>query len=239
MQATILSSLLILAHLVGTAVSHGRIRREPAILDDRVRLYRRTIVWWSVRVIPGVLVAYAAGLSLTDLGLAPTGGLVGETPDGAVLAWGLTVFFCIATVGNGFHRRRNPRPGQVPQRSALPRTTRERRLAAVLSITGGAAEEIFFRGVLLVLGIEVFHLSTPVAALLSLALATSAYAYQGRPAALGAALIGAWFTATTLMAGSILPAIALHITIALVGTLVASPQPNERAADGTQPSTAR
>lgn len=134
---------------------------------------------------------------------------------------------------------RSMRAGQVhPMRARIaaliPRTARERRYAAAVAVTAGITEEILFRGALIALGIEIFHLPATAAAALSLILFAGVHAYQGRLGMLSAGFLGFGFTAVTVLGGSLLPAIVMHIAADLCALLVVPAEPTPRPAEAAQ-----
>lgn len=100
----------------------------------------------------------------------------------------------------------------------LPVTRRERAVFVVLAITAGVCEEIIFRG-FLIPSLSFVIGSTLVAALLSSALFGVMHAYQDRFGAARAATLGFALAAPMLIADTILPSIAAHTAIDLIGGL--------------------
>ncbi|GIE86180.1 CPBP family intramembrane glutamic endopeptidase [Actinoplanes regularis] len=241
MTPLILSVVLILMLLADAILGAVRARSVLAALAaapaNRVRFYRRALAVGWVRAAMATLVALIAGLSLTEIGMSgPGGGPTGGAPNGWLLAWSAAILIGVSTGVGAVRIRRAMRAGRVfPKRARIapliPRTTGERRYAAALSVTAGITEEIVFRGALIALGIEVFHLPVPVIAALSLVLFAAFHAYQGRAGVLNAGVLGLWFTGLTLLAGSILPAIVLHIVFDLWAFLVVPAEPTPRPAE--------
>jgi uncharacterized protein len=97
----------------------------------------------------------------------------------------------------------------------LPHTALERRLFAGVSVTAGACEELFFRG------LAPWLLSTWLSPWMAIAAATLlfglAHAYQGPAGIPKTALVGAVMAGLTLWAGTIWPAILLHTIVDLHG----------------------
>jgi membrane protease YdiL (CAAX protease family) len=239
-----LSVALVLLLLVDAAVGTVRARRALATFEavpaNRIRYYRRFIAMGWFRAAVATLVAFTAGLSLTEIGVSgPGGGPIGGAPDGGMLAW-LAALVMSVSMGIGAVRARNRmRAGHLyPQRARIaaliPRTAGERWYAVAFSVTAGITEEIVFRGVLIALGIEVFHLSVPAAAGLSLVFFAACHAYQGRLGVLSSGFLGLWFTGLTLLGGSILPAIVMHIAADLWALLVVPAEPTPRPAAAEQ-----
>ncbi|GLW27879.1 CPBP family intramembrane glutamic endopeptidase [Actinoplanes regularis] len=241
MTPLILSVVLILMLLADAILGAVRARSVLAALEaapaNRVRFYRRALAVGWVRAAMATLVALIAGLSLTEIGVSgPGGGPTDGAPDGWLLSWSAAILISVSTGVGAVRIRRAMRAGRAfPKRARIapliPRTAGERRYAAALSVTAGITEEIVFRGALIALGIEVLHLPVPAIAALSLVLFAAFHAYQGRAGVLNAGLLGLWFTGLTLLAGSILPAIVLHIAFDLWAFLVVPAEPTPRPAE--------
>jgi hypothetical protein len=104
-----------------------------------------------------------------------------------------------------------------------------------MAVTAGVTEEVVYRGVLIALGVEVFDLPALVAALLFLALFVGSHTYQGPAGMVRAGFLGLWFTGLTLLSGSILPAIVLHVVIDLIAFLVVPATLTARPAEAPEP----
>jgi hypothetical protein len=122
MIAMIVSSLLVLGLLVesvvGTFQTRQTLERIEVGRDDRVQYYRQWIVDACFRAVVALLVAFSAGLGLTDLGLTTADGLGDEAvPDGAFLAWFFTALMVIS-MAVGSLRRKRMRPGRGVARAA-------------------------------------------------------------------------------------------------------------------------
>lgn len=249
MAPLILSVLLVLVLLtdvfVGTARTKrilDRVRADPA---SRVRFYRAAIVSGWARAAVAMLVVVTASFTGPetpgwDLPELPNLGI----PAGALIAWSLAAWVTLTMVIGGIRLRKRMRAGHRPPGRAqisvlVPRTNRERRFAAALSVTAGITEELVFRYALIALGTEVFHLPALAAVALSLLLFVGIHAYQGRLGMVNSAVLGLVFAFLTLLAGSLLPAILLHIAIDLNALLLvpAEPTPQDPEAEPT-PQTA-
>jgi len=241
----ILTALLVLMLLTDVFVGTERTRRILARVradpTRRVRFYRAAIISGWARATVAMLVVVAASFSGPetpgwDLPELPTLGM----PDGALIAWALAAWVALTMVIGGVRLRKRMRAGHRPpgraQISALiPRTDRDRRFAAALSVTAGVTEEIVFRYALIVLGIKVFHLPTSAAVALSLLLFVGIHAYQGKLGLLNSGVLGFVFTFLTLLSGSLLPAILLHVLIDLNALLLVPAEPTPRP-DGPLPA---
>lgn len=98
----------------------------------------------------------------------------------------------------------------------IPRTRRERRAFAVVALTAGICEEILYRG----FGIAYLRWLDPGAdtALVVVVIGVAfglAHLYQRTRGVLLTALIGAFFTWITLLTGTLLPAIVIHVLVDL------------------------
>ncbi|MCM4081367.1 CPBP family intramembrane glutamic endopeptidase [Paractinoplanes hotanensis] len=235
MAPLILSALFVLVLLtdvfVGTARTKrilDQVRADPA---SRVRFYRAAVVSGWARAAVAMLVVVTASFTGPetpgwDLPELPTLGM----PAGALIAWLLAGWVTLTMVIGGFRLRKRMRAGHQPPGRAqiavlVPRTDRERRFAAALSVTAGVTEEVVFRYALIALGIKVFHLPTVAAVVLSLLLFVGIHAYQGRLGMVNSAVLGSVFTFLTLLSGSLLPAILLHIAIDLNALLLVPAEP--------------
>lgn len=242
----ILSVALVLMLLADVIVGTRRTRRAMAAVEAvpafRVRLYRILIAAGWIRAAAAVVVMVSAGLSLTEIGVSgPGGGPVGGLPDGGTLAWPAAVALTLSVGIGGVRARRRMRAGHIhPQRAKIatliPRTATERRYAGALSVTAGITEEIVFRGALIALGIEVFHLPVLASAALSLVLFAALHAYQGRVGLLSSGFLGLVFTGLTLAGGSVLPAMVMHIAVDLVALLVVPAEATARPAEPAEPA---
>ncbi|GLW30442.1 CPBP family intramembrane glutamic endopeptidase [Actinoplanes regularis] len=231
--------LVVLDMTVGTVRTRRALATFEATPANRVRYYRIFIVSGWARAAAATLVTFTAGLSLSGIGLsAAGGGPTGGARYGWLLAWLLAAYLIFGYGFGAVRVRYSMRAGQVyPQRARtaalIPRTTRERWYAAAMAVTAGIAEEIFFRGALIALGIEVFHLPAPAAAAVSLVLFTGIHAHQGRPGLLNSGFIGFCLTFLTLQAGSLLPAMVVHTMVNVWALLVVPAEPTAVPADGT------
>jgi hypothetical protein len=236
--AVVLSLLLVAMIIVDASLGATRTKRALAALGaasaNRIRFYRRLIAVGWIRAAAAILVALAAGLSPAEIGLSgPGSGPIEGIPDGEFLAWPLAVFYGVCAAIGSVRLRRHMRAGKpVPYRAKIsnliPRTADERRYATGVAFTAGITEEILFRGALIALGLHVFDLPLTAVAALSLLLFAACHLYQGRQGTVGSAFLGLVFTILTLMTGSLLPAIAVHIAIDLLALLVVPAEPTPR-----------
>ena len=106
-----------------------------------------------------------------------------------------------------------PEPGRQ-QYLLLPRTGRERGLAAGMAVTGGVFGELLYRGLFITL---VASMGVPLwgAAVLSVLLFSVAHAYQGWWGLLSAGFSGTLFTVLYLGTGSLVVPIVVHVALNL------------------------
>ncbi|WP_039831212.1 CPBP family intramembrane glutamic endopeptidase [Nocardiopsis valliformis] len=106
-----------------------------------------------------------------------------------------------------------PEPGRQ-QYLLLPRTGRERGLAAGMAVTGGVFGELLYRGLFITL---VASMGVPlwVAAVLSIVVFAVAHAYQGWWGLLSAGFSGTLFTILYLGTGSLVIPILVHVALNL------------------------
>lgn len=106
-----------------------------------------------------------------------------------------------------------PEPGRR-QHLLLPRTRKERILAAGMAVTGGVFAELLYRGLFIVL---VASMDVPlwIAAVLSVVLFSLAHLYQGWWGLVSAGLSGTLFTILYLGTGSLVVPILVHVALNL------------------------
>jgi membrane protease YdiL (CAAX protease family) len=93
----------------------------------------------------------------------------------------------------------------------LPHTASEFAWFAALSVTAGVCEELIFRGYILWAAQSILGLWPAV--VLSCLVFALAHAYQGIGGIVKTGLVGAFFMATVLVLGSLLPAMVAHALI--------------------------
>ncbi|MER6626051.1 CPBP family intramembrane glutamic endopeptidase, partial [Streptomyces sp. NPDC000931] len=214
-------------------------RRENG--DERALglLYAVTMaihVLWGLLILAVLLLS--PELNLVDLGLRVPdafGPIVGAAIGGAVA---LAAFWVLVnglpTRGRKGHRGRRsaPKPMTLPepgrrQYLLLPRTGRERALAARMAVTGGVFGELLYRGLFITL---VASMGAPlwIAAVLSVLLFSLAHAYQGWWGLLSAGFSGTLFTVLYLGTGSLVVPVLVHVALNLRS--VVFPPASEREA---------
>lgn len=212
----------------------------PAFIADaradrpgiRVRAYCETmVVEWSLAVL---LLAHwgASGRAWALLGLGDPLAGSGPIALALVIATGGLAFLHARSVGRAPSDQLVNARGQLGDvLYLLPRTAIERRLFAGVSVTAGACEELFFRG------LAPWLLSIWMPPWLALAVATMlfglAHAYQGPAGIPRTAIVGAVMALLAWWAGTIWPAILLHTIVDLhggsVGGRIATAQPTQEA----------
>jgi len=110
----------------------------------------------------------------------------------------------------------------------LPRTGREKRLFAGLSLSAGVGEELAFRGYALA-ALQLLFLPPWTAAVATSAAFGMMHAYQGMAGILRTALVGVVLAGSVLQTGSLLPAMAAHALVDLGAGLVLGPRLVARA----------
>ncbi|MFG1993326.1 type II CAAX prenyl endopeptidase Rce1 family protein [Actinoplanes sp. NPDC048988] len=251
MLAKVLVAALVLALLsdvVTNLLRPGRAMAQIAARPDgRIWFYRRFLFGgWTLAVFALLPVVDSPVLTLADLGLTWSGGGVAASlPSfGPALAWALTAFLLAVVVITGNRLRRHAQAGgTVPTRDKaapmFPRTPRERGLAAAVAVTAGITEEIVFRGLLTAAGVILFDLPLVVACALSIALFAATHLYQGAQGVVGVAALAVAFTGLTVLSGTLLPAIALHVVVDLIAFLHIPPPPLPATPAEAHPAKAR
>lgn len=186
-------------------------------LPERVEVYASSAVTLGVLAF-FALVAGATGPGLQAMGL----GLAGWR---TVLGVGLGLFVAclvLTLVTLGLDRLLGGADARLMRR-LIPRTSRERRLFAGVSLMAGLGEEIVYRGYLVT--VLTGALGGPWMALLvsSLAFGTL-HGYQGGGGVVRTALLGALLGGGFIATGSLWPAIVAHTAVDLVGGLILGPR---------------
>jgi membrane protease YdiL (CAAX protease family) len=102
----------------------------------------------------------------------------------------------------------------------LPRTRRERRVFALLSVAAGVGEEIAYRGYLIPVLAGVVGLSWSVA--VSTLVFGLLHAYQGKIGVVRTTVMGGVLAGGYVAAGSVIPAVVAHAAVDLIAGLVLS-----------------
>ncbi|MFF5082982.1 CPBP family intramembrane glutamic endopeptidase [Actinoplanes sp. NPDC000266] len=220
--------LALLSDVVTNLLRPGRaMARIVARPDGRVWFYRRFLLGgWTLAVLALLPVVDSSALTRAHLGLTWSGGgVAGPVPSFApAVAWALTAFLLAVLVISGNRLRQHVLAGgtvATREKAApmFPRTPRERGLATAVAVTAGIAEEIVFRGLLIAAGVVLFDLPLVAACALSVALFAATHLYQGAQGVFGAAALAVAFTGITVLSGTLLPAMILHVVVDLIAFL--------------------
>jgi membrane protease YdiL (CAAX protease family) len=193
---------------------------EPGL---RSAAYRSSISRQWVMVALALVVLVAAGAPLEDLGLRPSGRLLPELLPGlgllVLLGGGLAVALRVWPAARSLALR--------PVAALLPVTTSERRLFVGVAVTAGIAEEIVFRGFVLVYLTDIANLPLGGAMVVSAVLFGLAHAYQGPVGVLFTGLAGYWLAGLYVLTGSLVLPVVVHALVDLRLLLVLPPQRRE------------
>lgn len=193
---------------------------DPAAPSLRLGAYRSSIRrQWALAALALALLALA-GAPLAELGLAPRLRYLDELLPGLLSLVVLGTVLALVLRALPGMRQRVLRPVDA----LLPRSAEERRLFVAVALTAGVAEELVFRGFLLVYLTEVAEVSLATAMLISAVLFGLAHSYQG---ALGVALTGLagyWLAGLYVLTGSLVLPIVVHALVDL-RLLLALPAP--------------
>ncbi|HTX59315.1 MAG TPA: CPBP family intramembrane glutamic endopeptidase [Verrucomicrobiae bacterium] len=193
-----------------TALSRRAIERGAL---GRLRLYAFAIAsqWYTAALVAGLWLAYGRPWSALLLG--------------PVVPWRLALAAAGAAVLVGVALRDRRQLLARPQAARLllqrqglgtliPRTRRELRGWAVLSLTAGCCEELLYRGFFLALFASVVGIAGAVA--LSAIIFGLAHAYQGPSGVLRTTLFAVVAAAIALAGGSLIPVVAAHAAVDLI-----------------------
>jgi uncharacterized protein len=204
--AGVLATYLVLAiPLAGLASRRELARRLTRESGLRLTLYRRTINRQWLLAAASIALVGLAKLPVSRLGLR-AGRL--SAMNGASCG-----VVAIAAVALTLTLRRNP--GSQSTAGLLPVTPDERRLYVAVAFTAGGAEELLFRGFLLLYLTGALGWPWPVAALASSVAFGLGHLHQGARTALTAGAIGYGFAGIYLLTGSLLMPMLLHIALDL------------------------
>jgi membrane protease YdiL (CAAX protease family) len=218
------SALVAYLALVLPVVGRGRYRAMQETADGmpvpRSAAYRSSINRQWAMVVLALAVLLVAGAPLSDLGLRPSGRLLSQLLPGLVLLVVLGGGLAVALRVWPTARARVLRPVAA----LLPVTASERRLFVAVAITAGIAEEIVFRGFVLVYLTDIADVPLGPALLLSAVLFGLAHAYQGAVGVLLTGLAGYWLAGLYVLTGSLLLPAVVHALVDLRLLLVLPPE---------------
>jgi uncharacterized protein len=180
---------------------------EAADELPRLGIYLSSAAALWVLALVVVLGARASGFTWGLLGVRPLG-------VGAFLLW--TAGATVAAVGVVLAGQRLRLAESPLLRHLIPRTRGERVAFAGLSLTAGICEELVFRG-FLISALFVATDSLWLAVALSAGAFAVVHAYQRAGGAARAGVLGLLLTLPVLVTGSVLPSMAAHALVDVVG----------------------
>jgi uncharacterized protein len=212
--AFIVAMAIVYLLLPAVGIIQARMIARVDEFPSRTQLYAGSMamLWPLALLVTGL--ALAGGMSRQALAFVGVNG-------GVALAWmaGLTVGG-IALVA--FFRAASVRDSALTA-YLMPRTRRERRLFALLSVTAGVTEEVLYRGV--AIGVVVaLGGGVPLAVVVSSVAFGALHMYQGWVGALRSGLLGLLLALPVIVTGSLVPAIGAHALLDLVLGLVLGPR---------------
>jgi membrane protease YdiL (CAAX protease family) len=147
---------------------------------------------------------------------------LGERPGNAyrtLVIFGILIAIVVLLIGAQKKQKKKVSSQQLNDsldtvRRLLPKTSTERAVWVVVSITAGICEEVLYRGWLLSFFAATLG-SVWLGLLISSIIFGFAHAYQGRPAILGTGAIGAIFGFLFILSGSLIPGQVLHAAMDL------------------------
>lgn len=175
----------------------------------RVHIYLSSAVTLWLLAIAAILAAQYSGFTPSMIGLR-------AVPSGLFVAWVVFGVGCAALLAVAAHFAGHTESPILLH--LLPVTLRERVVFSGLSITAGICEEIVFRGFLLA-ALTPLVGSTLLALIISSFLFGLLHAYQQSAGVARAALLGVALGVPYLASGTILPSMAAHTIIDLLGGL--------------------
>jgi protease, CAAX amino terminal family len=223
--------LLVILAIIGYGIAVDR--KEYAVLDKekdtaaRQRFYRKWIatswLFYGLPSIVGLLILSKMGvdISLPEVGV----NLVPAAVSVSVIVLLLTVATLVQAKRASADDRKKVQQeiNQVSGGSIIARNSSERRLAAVLSLSAGINEELFFRAFLPVVIIGLIGSDLAILAIvISVVIFGAVHLYQGLRGIMLTGIIGAVMMVVYLATGSIFWPIVLHIIMDIRSTVVIS-----------------
>jgi membrane protease YdiL (CAAX protease family) len=231
--------------LVNAVLNFRRRERVRALAEAdparRRRMYRRlALLPWAVAALSPLIALISVDLSAADLGWAwprfDQSDLIN------VAAWAYAPAWVVGSVLGALGWRLRLRRGAVmprrPDAPLLPRTSPERRVAVAIAVTGAITEEVVFRGLLVGVGVHLYHLPVLVAAVGSLILYVAAHASMGWRGMIGAGFRGTILTIAYIATGSLVLGAVAYLGVNLVSLFLfptGTPPSPARAAESTAP----
>ncbi len=203
--ASVLAAYLVLGlPLAGALGRHAladRLREDPA---QRLTLYRQLIRHQSLLAGVAAAIVGLSGLPATALGLRPTG----ESVHNVGGTWGTAL---LVAAGMSLLLVRAP----LSVAHLMPKTSAERRLYVAVAMTAGTAEELLYRGFLMLFLTDVAGWSWQSAALGSALAFGVGHAYQGLRAAVTVCAAGFLLAEIYVQTASLLLPVLIHVAIDL------------------------
>jgi membrane protease YdiL (CAAX protease family) len=215
LDAYLLAALMVL--LPGLGVAQTRATGQPGLVVDRIHAYASSAL--AISALGGLSLIVAlqgGGPASPSLASLPAGTFWGVT---AALLAAAGLVIALAQVA-----RKSLGLEESPLLAALlPRTSREKRAFAGLSLVAGLGEEMAYRGYAIPALAAIFGGPWVAAVLTSLAFG-AVHAYQGALGVVRTAVLGMVLAVPVVLFGSLWPSVVVHIAIDLVGGLWLGPR---------------
>lgn len=204
-----LMTVFLLVLLPGLLLVQGRMANQVPEDLRRTELYVSSVV--SIWVLAGLAMAaaWASGFTIRLLGL------VARDPLRLLLVAAVTTAIGLGAMVVGRLLRL---PETALLQFLLPRTARERLLFVVVALSAGVAEELVFRS-FLIPSLQAATDSVWLAVILSSSAFGLIHSYQGASGALRASLLGILLAVPFVATGSVLPSMAAHAALDIIGGL--------------------
>lgn len=208
---------LVLFYIVFPAFALAQLPLLDELEFERVPMYVQSAVTILVVGALGIAFGWAPnGWMAPAFAPLPTIELVGWI--GGLVAGGLGLIGALSPLDTRAGSR-----GRATLRRLMPRSDRERRVFAVLSITAGLGEEVAYRGY----AIAVIQLLVPggwTAAALSSVAFGLLHGYQGPIGILRTGLMGFVLAVPVVVTGNLVPSMVAHMLIDIIAGLVLGPR---------------
>jgi len=197
---------------------YARMRHLMALPEvgsrERIKMYLATIFFQWLLTAGVAWRAFARGLTLRELGIAPLLGF-----NLLVVTFVGALWIAAAHWANVRRMARSDHPNLKRLRALgsrlFPRSRLEFALFLVLSLTAGVCEEFLFRGFVMAALVR-SGLARWLGVLLSSAMFGLAHLYQGKAGSLGTGILGAVFATARIASASLLPAVVWHSALDMV-----------------------
>jgi uncharacterized protein len=204
--AGLLAGYLVVAAPIAGLLTRHELRRSPAQASPRLLVYRRVIGRQWLLAGTALAIVGLAGLPAASVGLRP--------PQLATRTHSESIPLAAMLLAAALLMARR-RPGHAGQEQLLPITGDERRLYVVVAVTAGAAEELLFRGFLLLYLTGSWGWSWQQAALASSLAFGLSHVCQGFPMTVAGMLMGYGLAQLYLATGSLLAPALVHAAVDL------------------------